>query len=59
MLTIPIPTVFSSGNRMILEDKEKLEKQLKEALELGFKITHITSSSLNNVLYVIYVLQKS
>jgi hypothetical protein len=50
MLTIPIPTVFPSGNRMIQEDKEKLEKQLDEALELGFKITHVTSSSLNNVL---------
>lgn len=59
MISIPIPTVFPSGNRMIQEDKEKLEKQLDEALELGLKITHVTSSSLNNVLYVIYVLQKS
>ena len=55
---VTIPVVFPSGNRLLQEESEKLHKQLKELLDDNYTITHSTSATLVNTLYVSYVLQK-
>ena len=57
--TITIPTVYKKGNKKLdAEHKESFER-FQDFLNKGFKITHVTSAAMSNILFVTYVLEKA
>ena len=55
---INIPVAWTGTRPNISEDCEKQNQILKSYIEEGFNITHVTSSTVNNVMYVYHFLEK-
>lgn len=55
---INIPVAWTGTRPNISEDHEKQNQVLKYYIEEGFNVTHVTSSTVNNVMYVYHFLEK-
>lgn len=55
---INIPVAWTGVRPNISEDCEKQNQTLKSYIEEGFNVTHVTSSTVNNVMYVYHFLER-
>ena len=55
---INIPVAWTGTRPNISEDFEKQNQILKSYIEDGFNVTHVTSSTVNDVMYVYHFLEK-
>lgn len=53
-----IPVCWTGVNPKVQKDFEANKLLLKEAIDEGFTVTHITSSTVNNIMYVYHFLEK-
>ena len=56
--TFNIPVCCSGIRPRVEEEVKKLTEQLILAIAEGFTVTHITSSTVNDVMYVYHFLEK-
>jgi len=57
-LGINIPLTWTGVRPRIDENCKKLNIQLQDAIKDGYKVTHITSSTVNDVMYAYHFLEK-
>ena len=55
---VNIPVCWTGVNPKLQKDTEASNLLLKKAIDEGFAVTHITSSTVNNVMYVYHFLEK-
>lgn len=55
---INIPVAWTGTRPNIAEDHKKQDQALKSYIEEGFNVTHVTSSTVNNVMYVYHFLER-
>lgn len=55
---INIPVAWSGIRKDVQDDAMVRNRELTKAIEEGFSVTHVTSSSVNNVMYVYHFLEK-
>ena len=55
---INIPIAWSGTRKDVQDDAVAKNIELTKAMEEGFSVTHVTSSSVNNVMYVYHFLEK-
>jgi hypothetical protein len=56
--TVNLPVTWLSDRPGVMEDALKQKKFLEDSLNDGFSVTHITSSTVNDVMYVYHILEK-
>ena len=57
VITLTIPTVYK--NHWMDEEYKTTSENFRKYIDSGYKITHVTSAALGNVLYVIYVMERN
>jgi len=55
---VNIPVCWTGVNPKVQKDSEASNLLLTKAIDEGFTVTHITSSTVNNVMYVYHFLEK-
>ena len=55
---INIPIAWSGIRKDVQDDAMVRNGELTKAIEDGFAVTHVTSSTVNNVMYVYHFLEK-
>ena len=55
---INIPVCCSGTRPRVVEEAESLREQLVQSITEGFTVTHITSSTVNDVMYVYHFLER-
>lgn len=56
--TFNIPMCWTGIRPYIQENSDEQKKQFEKAILEGFTVTHITSSTVNDVMYVYHILEK-
>lgn len=56
--TVTMPVCWSGIRARVQKDSDEQRKFLIQSLEEGFTVTHITSSTVNDVMYVYHFLEK-
>lgn len=56
--TVTMPVCWSGIRTKVKEDGDKQKEFLIKSLEDGFTVTHITSSTVNDVMYVYHFLER-
>lgn len=55
---INIPICWSGERPRVVKDSEETRSLLEQAVQEGFTVTHITSSTVNDVMYVYHFLER-
>lgn len=55
---INIPICWSGVRPRVEKDSEETKKLIEQAIKEGFTVTHITSSTVNDVMYVYHFLER-
>ena len=56
--TVTMPVCWSGIRTRVQKDSDEQRELLIQSLEEGFTVTHITSSTVNDVMYVYHFLEK-
>lgn len=56
--TVNMPVCWTGDRPEVTADSNFQKKCFEEAVSIGFDVKHITSSTVNNVMYVYFVLEK-
>ena len=56
--TVNMPVCWLGNNEGYQAEADKMKAELEECVKEGYKLTHITSSVIDGIMFVYYVFQK-